>query len=485
MSELNSFDSLRRQRGFGRNTTLLMVVLAALTGAWLTFHYQESIRGAAGSAAPAQQHTGNKVPRSGSEAAAKPTQLWTCGMHPQVVQDHPGECPICHMELTPLALGAGDDTQGSATSNGGATVTIDPVVTQNMGLRTTTVEEGPLHRELRVAGFVSEAQTGVRDVNLKISGWIQHLYADTEGMHVQAGDPLFDLYSPQLQVAIEELIALHKRQPAPDSPSNSGSASGALDALEAAAVRKLQLWGIADDEIQHLARLERAPQTLTFRSPITGHIIEKPVVEGDAVEAGERVLRIVDHTTLWIDARVFEQYLPYVAEGQTIVASVPGQGGKTYEGRVVLIHPHLDEMSRTAMVRMAVPNPDLTLRPGMYATVHLTADVSEHATLVPREAVIDTGIKQITFVVTSPGRFEPRKVVMGMPADEGKVQILQGLRAGEVVVVSGQFLLDTESRLQEALRKFLDERSGGAAVPPVTSASEATAEPQTAPAHVH
>ncbi len=395
-------------------------------------------------------------------------RLWTCGMHPQVVQDHPGDCPICHMELTPLEV-------GSASKGSGHTVLIDPVMVQNMGLRTATVIEGPLRREVRVAGFVEEAEPLIHDVTLRVSGWIQRLFAHTEGLHVTAGDPLFELYSPEIQVAAEELVALRRRRGAAGDDPTLGS-------LATAVRRKLALQGLDAREIDRLAGLDRAPDTVTFRSPITGNVTEKPVVEGSAIAAGEKVLRLVDHSVVWIDARVYEQDLALVSIGQRVEARVAAQAAKSYEGEVVFIHPHLDETTRTASVRMAVPNPDFELRPGMFATVVLRAELAPTAVLVPREAVIDTGDKQVAFVVgLQPGHFEPRSVRTGWTAEGGNVQVVEGLSVGENVVVSGQFLLDAESRLQEALRKFLESKADGAAVPaPASSPSKAAG-----PAHQH
>jgi len=386
-----------------------------------------------------------------SPGAATAQQLWTCGMHPQVLQDHPGECPICHMELTPL------ESEATQASTAGSIVAIDPVVVQNMGVRTARAVEGPLRREVRVAGFVEEAQPLTHDVSLRVSGWIRRLYAHTEGLHVRKGDPLFDLYSPELQQSVEELIALRKRRAT--SPRDA-----MLDTLWNATRRKLSLQGLDDSEIARLASLDRAPDSVAMRSPISGEVTEKPVVEGSSVAVGDKVLRIVDHSTVWIDARVYEQDIALVSVGQSAEARVTAQADKTYTGKIVFIHPHLDETTRTASVRMAVVNPGFELRPGMFATVVLRGELAPSAVLVPRESVIDTGDRQVTFVVgKAPGHFEPRRVKTGWTAEGGNVQILEGLVAGEEVVVSGQFLLDAESRLQDALRKFIAQRSTSAA----------------------
>ncbi len=390
--------------------------------------------------------------------AASDVPLWTCGMHPQVLQDHPGDCPICHMELTPL------ESEATDASIAGSVVTIDPVVVQNMGVRTARAIEGPLRREVRVAGFVEEAEPLVHDVNLRVSGWIQRLFAHTEGLHVAAGDPLFELYSPELQVAVEELITLRRRRAA--TPRDT-----TLDSLWQAARRKLELLGLDDVEIARVSRLERAPETITFRSPVTGEVTEKPVVEGAAIQAGEKVLRIVDHSRVWIDARVYEQDFALVAIGQKAEAHVAAHADKVYSGEIVFIHPHLDETTRTGSARMEVENLDLELRPGMFATVVLRGELAPSAVLVPRESVIDTGDRQVTFVVgEKPGHFEPRRVRVGWTAEGGNVQILEGVAAGDEVVVSGQFLLDAESRLQDALRKFIAQRASAATAPGAAAA---------------
>jgi len=394
-----------------------------------------------------------------------PSQLWTCGMHPQVIQDHPGRCPICGMELTPLAVEPAAPPAHAAHATASA-VTIDPLVIQKMGVRLAPVTEGTLAVPVRAVGVLAEAEPARHDVNLRVSGWIERLPAHTEGMHLVAGDPLFDIYSPELEAAVAELIAARRARDAL-TPDSEGRAAAAR--VLGAAERKLALYGIAPAEIAQLARLERPPRAVTFRSPIQGHLVMKDVVEGAAVEAGMRVMRIVDHSELWLDARVFEQDLPLVHIGQSARATLTATPGEIVEGKVIFIHPHVDETTRTAMVRLVVPNPGLVLRPGMYASVEIDTEAPAPTPLVPREAVIDTGVRQIAFVAQDGGRFEPRQVTLGSEAD-GIVQVLTGLRPGEEVVTSGQFLLDAESRTREAIAKHL---ARGLAAPPSDAAGHA------------
>jgi Cu(I)/Ag(I) efflux system membrane fusion protein len=409
--------------------------------------------------------------------AASTGQLWTCGMHPQVIQDHPGLCPICHMDLTPLRAGSSSAAEGMPS----ATVTIDPVVVQNMGVRTARVTQGRLQATVRAVGLLKEAEPNVRDVNLRLSGWVEKLYANTEGMHVSKGDPLFDLYSPQLQTAVEELLASRR---ASSAPGGDHLATQSTAALYDSAERKLELLGLSKEQVDQLAKLDRAPRTVKFTSPVSGHVIEKGVVEGAAVKEGERALRIVDHSTLWLDAQVYESQLPFIKQGQKATATVASLPGKTFEGEVVFVHPHVDPTTRTVMVRLVVPNESLVLKPGMYATVLIAAELADQAVMVPREAVIDTGTRQIVFVARERGQFEPRNVRMGASGQDGVVQVLEGLSPGDTVVISGQFLIDAESRMKEAIEKHLRDKLQGPEPTPEHVAGIPSPQPrsETAPA---
>lgn len=433
-----------------------------------------------------------------------PGQLWTCSMHPQVIQDKPGLCPICHMQLTPLNVAdaeSGRDVerkdQGASAQDsgakkrkikywwdpmlsppyisdhpgkspmgmdlipvyedevsGGTAVTIDPAVVQNMGVRLTTVTQGPLRRSIRLFGSLSEAEPRVHDVNLLVSGWIRRLHADTEGTLLRVGDPLFDLYSPELTVAVAEFITTRRAKPIRADLTGGDT----RETLSRASRTKLELLGVTQEQIDAFAELDQAPETVMFTSPANGYLMEKSIVQGSAVKAGDRVLRIADHSVLWLNTQVFEQQLPFIELGQDAQATIASRPGETFAGEVIFVSPRVDPTTRTAVVRFAVPNDSLALRPGLYATVNITAELAESAVLVPREAIIDTGTKQLVFVTEKIGHFEPRKVTMGASGEDGMVQVLTGLAPGETVVTSGQFLLDTESRLREAIQKYLYEK---------------------------
>ncbi len=382
--------------------------------------------------------------------AQEDVQLWTCGMHPQVIQDKPGNCPICGMALTPLKVG---------DSAGDSFLLIDPHMVQNMGLRTAPVVEGALYTRVRAVGYLAEPESKQIDISLRVSGWIEKLYANVEGMHVEAGAPLFDLYSRELQVAVEELIAARR------SHGGRGASDGPLGSLYVSAQRKLALMGLSHEQVERLAGAEHAPSSITFYSPISGHVTEKAVSAGSAVQAGDRVLRLNDRSTMWLDLQVYEQDLPLVRVGEEVTAAVGSLPGVRLQGEIAFVHPHLDPVSRTARARLVLDNRDGQLRQGMFASAEIRAKVAEQALMVPREAVIDTGTRQLTFVALGEGRFEPREVTMGVSGEAngetGWVQIVGGLAAGDKVVTSGQFLLDGESRMREAIRKHLRDKVSG------------------------
>lgn len=371
-------------------------------------------------------------------------QLWTCGMHPQVIRDQPGTCPICGMALTPL--------QNSHDASA-SVLYIDPVVVQNMGVRVAPVVSAPLHQRVRAVGYLTEPVASQLDINLRVSGWIERLYADVEGMHVARGDRLFDLYSPDLQAAIEEWIAARR----------AAQGDTGLAEMAASVRRKLELLGLRHEQIDQLGRLDRAPATVTFYSPMAGHVIDKRVVAGAAVRAGEPVLRLSDRSTMWLDLQIYEQDLALVRLGENVHATVASLPGVHLEGTISFVHPHVEPLTRTALARVVLDNHDGQLRQGMYASAEIRAQLAEEALQVPREAVIDSGVRQVVFVALDEGRFEPRAVTMGAAGEDGQVQILSGLAAGERVVRSGQFLLDAESRLREAIRKHLDDKQRPAA----------------------
>ncbi|HXG61035.1 MAG TPA: efflux RND transporter periplasmic adaptor subunit [Planctomycetota bacterium] len=371
---------------------------------------------------------------------------WDPMMKPPYISDKPGKSPM-GMDLIPVYE---DEVRA------GPTVTIDPIMTQNIGIRTAPVEEGPLFVSVRTVGYFREAEPRQRDITLKVGGWIDKLHADTEGIFVKKGAPLFDLYSPELLVAQEELLTAVRALDRLSKEADSGLRTDRQRLVESAR-RKLSLWDVPAETIDAILREGAAQLRITFVSPSDGYVVEKRVVQGSAVEAGMKLFRIVDQSILWLDAQIYEAQLPSLALGQKAKAIVSSLPGRDFEGEVVYISPSVHPATRTAVARLSFPNPNLVLKPGMYATIDLRVRVAGRTLIVPREAVLETGVRQIAFVARDGGHFDPRIVRVGAETGDGRVQILEGLAPGEKVVTSGQFLLDAESRMREAIQKMTGE----------------------------
>ncbi len=380
------------------------------------------------------QHVWSRVANDDAAAAQADTQYWTCGMHPWVIEPEPGLCPICHMELVPLDP---DKLSGE--------LTINPTVVQNMGVRVAEIKRGPLHKTVRTIGSIAYDETAVRDVNTKMAGWIETLHVDREGQRVHKGDPLLEIYSPELYAAQQEyLLAYHNRKNTADN----------ADLLQSAHTR-LRYFDMTDDQIDALEKRDAPQKTLTLYSPYSGVVTAKHVNEGMRIEPNMRLYRIADLSTVWVMVSIYEYQLPYIREGQTATMHLSYLPEREFEGKVAEVYPYLDSSNRQATARLQFDNPDGLLKPGMYATIELQSTLDDHAVLAPSEAVIDTGERQVALVSLGNGRFEPHDVKTGVESEDGNVQILQGLEPGDQVVTSGQFLLDSESRMREALAKMV------------------------------
>jgi membrane fusion protein, copper/silver efflux system len=363
---------------------------------------------------------------------------WTCPMHPSVREKGPGACPICGMDLVPVKV--------SELKTG--EVRIDSQRRQEIGIRTGVVERGSLVVPVRAVGRVTVDERRLEDVSLKVRGWITKLYANALGDPVRAGEPLLELYSPELFTAQQEY--LHARRSLEASRSADGS--NRMDALVRAARTRLRLWDISDGDLAALDRRGEPSESLTIRSPVSGFVIEKNVVEGAAVEPGARLLRIAPLDPVWVEAEVYENQMELLRPGQSVTVSLPYLTDRRIEGRVSYIYPTLAGETRTARVRIELPNPDLALRPDMYANVEFEADLGER-TLVPASAVLYAGPRRIVFVDLGDGRLRPREVRIG--AGNGDVyEVLEGLEPGEQIVLSGNYLVASESRLKSALTQW-------------------------------
>jgi RND family efflux transporter MFP subunit len=370
-------------------------------------------------------------------------QYYTCGMHPWVILPNPGDCPICFMDLTPI-----DPNKFTGE------IAIDPVIVQNMGVRVAPVVTGPLTKTIRTVGTIDYNERAVRDVNIKTPGWIEELHVDFVGAKVEAGEPLFELYSPQLYAAQEEYLLALKNEGQVGSDLSPDAGRGATNLLEAARTR-LEYFDITEQQVQALRESGEPTKTMTIESPHTGVVIAKHANEGMKVDPGMQAYRIADLSTVWALVTLYEYQLPYVVQGMKATMTLPYIPGQTFEGEVIYIYPYLDKKTREVQVRLEFDNKAGLLKPGMFVNVELENTLAAEKTLAPRSAIIDTGERQVAFVSRGEGKFEPRDVRLGVETGDGMVEIISGLKPGEMVVTSGQFLIDSESKIREALAKMI------------------------------
>ena len=439
--------------------------------------------------------TGCGGPQAPATNAGAAKTLYTCGMHPQVVQDTPGNCPICGMKLTAIRKQAdapksasspsgerkikyykstmtpgevrqtpGKDAMGmemvpvyedEASATASQAIAIDPVTIQNMGIRTARVTRGPLRRNIRTVGTIEYNETALEDVTTKFKGWIEKLYVDATGQQVHRGDPLFEIYSPELYSAQREYsLAIGQGTNVPAGAS-----------LRVSALTKLKFFDISDGQIAELERTGQPSKTLRILSPMDGVVVDKMVVRGQMVDSGMKLYRLADLGLVWVQAQIYEQDLAYLKLGQEATVTLSYLPDREFRGRVTYIYPNVDEKTRTAQVRMEFHNPGFFLKPGMFATVQVSSELDPSVLLVPDMAILRSGEKNTVFVALDEGKFEPRTIALGAQAENDMYQVISGLKAGERIVTSGQFMLDSESQLREAIQKMLEPKQPGQAVP--------------------
>ena len=381
----------------------------------------------------------------------KKIKYWAAPMDPTYIRNEPGKSPM-GMDLVPVYEEAGEEKEPSST------IRIDPVTQQNMGVRIGRVEKKSISKTIRTFGTITTDETGLYSVNVKFNGWIETLYVDFVGERVEKGQPLFDIYSPDLLTAQQEyLIALQQMR----GPSARNSRKESDRMLEASRTR-LAYWDLTDEQIAQLETAGKIQKTITVFSPASGVVVVKNALKGHYVKAGEHQYEIADLSTVWVDVDIYEYELPWVHKGMPAEMDLAYIPGKRYVGQVLFIYPYLDPKTRTARLRLSFPNPDDNLKPGMYANVYLQNTLPGKRLVVPQEAVIDSGVRKRVFVSKGKGKFEPREVTLGVEGNDYTFEVIDGLEEGDEIVLSGQFLFDSESRLKEAIAKMLEVRSPGA-----------------------
>ena len=313
-----------------------------------------------------------------------------------------------------------------------------------IGVRFTVVARGPLSRTIRTVGQVVPAEPNLAEITPKIEGYVDRLFIDATGVPVRRGQPLLAIYSPMLVAAQQELLtALHLAR---SVDSTAPEALRNAQDLLAAARRRLEYWDISAEQIDHLERTGEITKTLTLVAPFDGVVMEKMVVAGQSVMPGMKLYRLANLSTVWVEGDVFEQDIALIHVGAGVRVELAAYPGRTFAGRVSFILPVVEEQSRTGRVRVVLANPRGLIKPGMYATLLFDASLGRDLLNLPAEAVVQTGERNLVFVVAGDGALEPREVTLGGRAD-GRIEVRSGVTEGQRVVASANFLIDAESRL--------------------------------------
>ena len=401
---------------------------------------------------------------SHADDAASQGALWTCGMHPQVLMDEPGQCPICRMDLVPVKEGHSTDEHAMTpepvvAERSRAEIRIDPTVIQNMNVRTAPVVRRDIRHRVRTVGYLEYDQERMVTVTTKYEGWVETVYTNYVGERVEKGQPLFEIYAPELVQTQQELLSALEYV---DRLEGAGEAAQErAEALAEAARLRLTFWDIAPDQIRELEASGELFRTLKVVAPASGLVMKRVKgLEGMAVKPGMEIFHIADLSTLWLSVEIFEDQISWIEVGSTAEIEFSYFPGEVFSGTVRIIEPALSEQTRTLPVRLLITNVDGRLRSGMYATVNFSPTAAVQAISVPSTSVLRTGERDLVVVELEPGRFLPKAVVLGHEGD-GYVEVIEGVEPGDQVVTSAQFLLDSEASLQAAVQTMMSAQTSG------------------------
>ncbi|XSG85067.1 MAG: efflux RND transporter periplasmic adaptor subunit [Methylohalobius sp. ZOD2] len=395
------------------------------------------------------------VTAAGTRPACQP-KFYRHPMNPSITSQTPAKDEM-GMDYVPVYPPGCEEA--TAASGPPGTVTIDPTVVQTIGVRTATVTRRSFSHPIHTVGRVTYDEDLLARLHPKTEGWVESLHVSQTGTFVPKDFDLLSLYSPQLVASEQEyLLALKNRRILQDSPLQD-IRRGARE-LVTTARERLELLDVPEHQIRQLERTGKIIKNLHIHSPVSGYVVHVGIREGQYVTPQTELYHIVDLSKVWVYADIYENELPWVKVGDKAEIRLSAVPGRVFKGKVVYVYPYADPKTRTVKVRLEFPNPELVLKPDLFVNATLHTRPKSDVLTIPSEAVVRTGLKNHVFVVTGPGRFEPRPVKLGVPSN-GWVQVLDGLAEGEELVVSGQFLIDSESELNEAMRKYTEPKGGG------------------------
>ena len=401
------------------------------------------------------------------EQAGSP--LYTCPMHPFIIQDKPGSCPICGMELIKKLSDAQNVAQTpeqrqQAEKLGHIALSTTQRVMANVATQAAAVQT--ISKEISAVGVVQYDQSRQAKVTAWIAGRIDRLHVDTVGAYVARNRPVAEVYSPELLASQQEyLLAVKSREQLKNSPIPSIAQNG--EGLVASARQRLMLYGVKESQIAELERAGKPNIRLPIYTPLSGVVTEKLVQQGQYVNVGDALFNIADLSRVWIEVEVYESEFQNIRIGQTVEIASQSFPGKRFSGHVAFIYPFLDPKTRTVRARVEMPNPGLRLKPDMFVNAVIKVGLSP-AIVVPVSAVMDSGKRQVVWIETQAGVFEPREVKVGQRSDD-RIQILSGIKAGDKVAVSGAYLIDSESQLRGGVPQDHSQHGAGGQTAPAAA----------------
>ena len=408
--------------------------------------------------------------RGGAGGRDSNVDYWTCTMHPSVHADDPGKCPICSMDLVPVmkesatparssknapqhdhaAMLAGKPTDSSVTSSPSHEFVVPVERQQQIGVSFATVEMRPLSHSIRAVGRVVPETQRVWRVVSRTAAYVQELGVNAPGELVKKNQVLMKLYSPELLTTQRELIDLLRSRDG--TAKSTHSARGDFQRLIESAERRLRLWNVTDEQITKIEQTRQAEESLPILSKVDGVVQNLPVTQGASVAMGSPLVEVADLSVVWVWGEFYQDELPMLQIGQEVTVTSSSYPGEKFRGQITLIDPFIDNVKRTGRVRLDIQNPDLKLKPDMYVDLVLDMDMGR-SLVVPVSAIIPTGKRNIAFVDKGDGKLEPRVVELG--GKFGDVYAVKsGLKEGERVVASANFLIDAESKIQGAVKDF-------------------------------